>query len=307
MLAHQSKRRLGDRRNLPSGQKINIYSGLNKLMTDKMLQHLSALCNQVKRLAVKAGEATLEYYDESGSGEFENKGDGSPVTLADKAANEIIMEGLKEITPSVPIVSEEDAERVDISNSDYFWIVDPLDGTRGFIEGNPDYTVNIALIKNGKSILGVVYAPVLGELYAGHGPGTATRFLEATGVEKPIQVRLPKASGMTVVVSNFKGPTPKQDKLLEEFKVAKLIRRASSIKFCMVASGKADFYLCLKAINEWDTAAGEAVAWSAGAITSDMDGNGMRYGKADKNFSQPFFQVSSSSDLMISAAQLQPS
>ncbi|PZP53485.1 MAG: 3'(2'),5'-bisphosphate nucleotidase [Micavibrio aeruginosavorus] len=262
-------------------------------MTSKILQHLPALCNQIKRLAVEAGEATLEFYDESGAAEYTDKLDGSPVTLADHAAHKIIMEGLAQITPEVPVISEESEAHPEIMNAEYFWCVDPLDGTRGFIQGNPDYTVNIALIKNNEPVLGVIYAPVLGELYSGHGEGTAIRYLEDTRVEKQMFMRPPRREGMNIVISNFKGQTPKQDQLLEQFKVAKVMKRASSIKFCLVASGKADFYLCMKEISEWDTAAGDAIVRSAGGVVVDMNGVPLQYGKFEKAFRQPFFQATS--------------
>lgn len=269
------------------------------MTADKLLQHLPALCNQVKRLAIEAGDATIPFYDESGSGEFTDKADGSPVTEADRIAHDIIIQGLREITPSVPIVSEENEDHPDISGAEYFWLVDPLDGTRGFIQGNADYTVNIALIQNKKPVMGVIYAPILGELYSGHGPDTAMRWLEETGHDKSIRMRSPKSEGMIVVVSNYKGNTPKQDLLLEEFKVSKLIKRASSIKFCMLAAGKADFYLCLRSISEWDTAAGEAIIRAAGGYVLDMEGNELEYGKSDKNYTHPFFQATSSPELVV--------
>lgn len=270
-------------------------------MTDKILNYLPALCNQLKRLAIEAGEATLPYFDESGAGAaFTSKLDGSPVTEADRAADKIIREGLAQIAPSVPLISEEDeGDRLDISETEYFWLIDPLDGTSGFIKGNPDYTVNIALIRNREPVLGVIYAPVLGELYAGHGPGTATRYLEETNTEKSIKMRKPLSEGLTVAVSNYRGRTPKQDQLLEQFKVARMVRRASSIKFCLLASGKADFYLCLREISEWDTAAGDAIVRSAGGHVLDMNGKPILYGKKDRDFINPYFQATSSRDLIL--------
>ncbi len=275
-------------------------------MTDKILQYLPALCNQVKRLAMEAGEATLEYYDESGARDFESKADGSPVTLADHAADKIIRAGLKEIAPSVPLISEEDETHPDISGAEYFWLVDPIDGTRGFIEGNADYTINIALIRNGEPVLGVIYAPVLGELYSGCGPDTATRWLEETGIEKKMKVRTPKREGLTVVTSNYAGATPKRDALMEQFKVAKVLKRVSSIKFCMLAAAKADYYLCLREISEWDTAAGDAILRSAGGMVLDMAGKNLVYGKKDKNFMQPFFQATTAPENIISTENLDP-
>lgn len=276
-------------------------------MTDKILQYPSALCNQLKRLAVEAGEATLEHFDEGMHIPHDIKADLSPVSAADHAADKIIRDGLMQIAPNVPLISEEDiaGSRLDISRSEYFWLVDPLDGTRGFVRGNPDYTVNIALIKNGEPLIGVIYAPALGELYAGHGPGTATRFLEDTNTEKPIEVRKARREGLTVVLSDYRGKTPNEDRLLEQFKVSKVIKRASSIKFCLLAAGKGDLYIRFKEISEWDTAAGDAILRSAGGQVLDLEGAPLKYGKAELNFLHPSgFQAQTDPDTTFKASEI---
>ena len=151
----------------------------------------------VRRIALGAGALTLEYFD--GIQQVVHKNDGSPVTLADHAAEAFIKKGLAELTAEIPVVAEEAAgkgERVDVSGHEYFWLVDPLDATTEFIAGGENFTINIGLVKNGAPVLGVVYAPALGVLYAGYGE-TALRWSENTGKDKPIRVRRVPDAGLT--------------------------------------------------------------------------------------------------------------
>lgn len=262
------------------------------MQPNKLLQHPAALCNMVRRIAIEAGHATLEHFDESGCQNVEIKGDGSPVTIADREAEEIIEKKLKEILPDVPIIGEEAAAAgnlPDLTGVEYFWLVDPLDGTKEFISGSGDYTVNIALIHNGMPLLGVVYAPVVGELYAGSGEETAIRWLEDTNAEKPIHVRKPPKAGLTVVASRSHGDSGKLDKFLESYKVEKLLKRGSSLKICAVAAGKADLYPRFGPTCEWDTAAGDAVLRAAGGMLTTLDRQPMTYGHAGRKFLNPEF------------------
>ena len=185
----------------------------------------------VKRIAVEAGVLTLDYFEETGfAGDADSKTDGSPVTRADQRAEALIEKALGEMTPDVPMIGEEavsEGRIPDLTGADYFWLVDPLDGTREFISGSGDYTVNIALIYKGMPLVGVVYAPVRGELYAGHGPGTAVRYLEDSDKEKPIHVRPPPAEGLTVVARLRHGDPGRLDAFLRDYKVAKLLTRVS--------------------------------------------------------------------------------
>lgn len=263
--------------------------------TEKLLQHPAALCNMVRRVAIAAGDHTLQYYDESGCAADE-KSDGSPVTIADREAEAIIIKGLTDILPDVPVIGEESVAAgtvPDISASEWFWLVDPLDGTREFIRGSPDYTVNIALIHRGVPVLGVVYAPVSGELYAGHGAGTAIRWLADNNNDKPIRVRNLPAGGLTVISSRNHHDEKKLDKFLADFKIAKSMRRGSSLKICLIAAGKADLYPRFGLTSEWDTAAGDAVLRSAGGHIVDMKGVPLSYGHAQKKFENPEFVASS--------------
>jgi 3'(2'), 5'-bisphosphate nucleotidase len=246
----------------------------------------------VRRLAVKAGHVTLQHFDESGFHGADVKGDGSPVTIADRAAEAVIEAGLKEILPDVPVIGEEAAEAgklPNLSGAEYFWLVDPLDGTKEFISGSGDYTVNIALIHNGMPVIGVVYAPVKGELYAGCGEGTALRWLEDTNAEKEIRVRRPPAGGLTIVASRNHGNDAALDKFLSDYKVEKLIKRGSSLKICAVASGKADLYPRFGNTCEWDTAAGDAILRAAGGMLTTVDRQPFTYGHAGRKFLNPEF------------------
>ncbi len=261
-------------------------------MNTLLLEHPKALMNQIRRVALEAGEVTLRYFDECGYHGADAKADGSPVTIADQEAEKVIEAALKNILPDVPMVGEEsvaDGAIPDLTGAEYFWLVDPLDGTKEFISGSGDYTVNIALIHKDRPVLGVVYAPAKGELYAGCGAGTAIRWLEENDHEKPIHVRKAPKEGLTIVASRSHGSGEKMDKFLEGYKVSKLIKRGSSLKICAVAAGKADMYPRFGPTCEWDTAAGHAVLLSAGGDITQADGSPFTYGHADRKFLNPEF------------------
>lgn len=258
-------------------------------MTDKLLQNPAALCNMVRRVAVEAGHLTLKYFD----GEFDNptdeKHDGSPVTLADREAEKFIVSALRDITPEIPIIAEEGTSgAVDLSGQDCFWLVDPLDATKEFIAGGENYTVNIGLVQKGMPTLGVIFAPALGTLYAGHS-GKAVRWNETTGKDKDISVRQTPAAGLTVMSSLYHAEDGKMHAFLESFKVEKILKKPSSLKICAVAEGKADMYPRFGPTCEWDIAAGEAILRAAGGVFTDIKGAAMEYGRSDRKFENPFF------------------
>lgn len=261
------------------------------LSVPKILSHLPALTNMVRRIAVDAGAVTLEYFDESGCA-HDVKDDGSPVTMADRRAEALIAAALRDITPDVPVIAEEAAGKglcAGVAPTEYMWLVDPLDGTREFISGSLDYTVNIALVQNGVPVLGVVYAPARGELYAASGAGTAIRWLEETGAEKSIHVRKPPAAGLTVVSSRSHDHDRRLDAFLDCLKVEKLTKRGSSLKLCAVAGGKADLYPRFGITSEWDTAAGHAVLTGAGGVVTDFTGAALTYGRGAAGWKNPEF------------------
>ena len=246
----------------------------------------------VRRIALEAGEVIMKYYDGAEDMQVDQKHDDSPVTLADREAETFIQMSLEILTPDIPVVGEEAAalgKVKPVGDKPYFWCVDPLDGTKEFIAGGEDFTINIALVKDGRPVLGVIYAPAKGELYAGYGPGTAVRWTEESGNDKSISVRPAPESGLVVVSSRFHGSTDKLDRFLEAFKIEKMIKRGSSLKICAVASGKADIYPRLGPTCEWDTAAGDAILQAAGGMITDTNGQPLKYGGADPKWLNPEF------------------
>lgn len=270
-----------------------------------LLDHPAALCNTVRRIAVEAGELTLDYFEPGARLDLVQKPDGSPVTVADRLAEALIEKALSDITPGVPFVGEEavsEGRIPDLGGAPCFWLVDPLDGTSDFIAGSPDYTVNIALIRDGVPSLGVIYAPAHGSLYAACGPNTAIRWREETGTEKPIRVRSAPASGLTVLSSRAHANGPRLEEFLRDIKVARLLRSASSLKLCSIAAGKADLYPRFGPTCEWDTAAGDAILHAAGGHVSGLDGARLSYGKFREGFLNPSF-IACSADVHSSLAE----
>ena len=260
--------------------------------THKLFSHLPALQNMIRRVAIEAGNITLDYFDEGGFNDAKTKKDGSPVTLADEAAEKLIIEKLIAIAPGISIVGEESVAKgrtYDLTRSEWFWLVDPLDGTKEFISGRGDYTVNIALIHKGVPVMGVVYAPVHGELYAGHKDGGAIKWNNDSDKEKPIAVREPPEKGLVAVCSKSHGRGERLDQFLNHYKIAKRASRGSSLKMCLVAEGKADIYPRLGPTCEWDTAAAHAVLNAAGGRITDLNGTVLSYGGHDPKFLNPEF------------------
>jgi len=264
--------------------------------TDKLLANLGALTNMVRRIALAAGDITLKYYDGLEEMGVEQKGDGSPVTLADQEAEIYIEAELKKLTPEILFVGEETAASgvlADVEEASVFWLVDPLDGTREFTEGGEEFTVNIALVRDGVPILGVVYVPVTGVMYAGYDGGSAIRWSQDSGKEKEITVQEVPSKGITVVSSKSHGSRERQDAFLEGFKVAKVVRKSSSLKICVIAEGRAHMYPRFGPTCHWDTAAGDAVLRAAGGSIQDMDGNDLVYSTQTEGFYNPEFIASS--------------
>lgn len=259
-------------------------------MASKLLDNPKALLNIARRITMEAGAIALSHFDETGYRGADLKSDGSPVTIADHETEAFIEQALAQVVPEIPIVGEEAAamgKLPDLAASPYFWLVDPIDGTKEFIAGSPDFTVNIALIKNGVPIVGVVYAPALGELYAGlntEDEKLALRWLEETGNEKDIRTRRPPKEGLHVITGRRSKNGERIDQFLERFKVAKTTRRGSSIKLCMLACGKADLYPQFGQTCQWDTAAGHAVLGGAGGIMTDIEGRHLTYSADDITF-----------------------
>lgn len=241
----------------------------------------------IAQIARDAGQVILEIY----STDFGSRGkaDASPVTEADEKAEVVITAALRALTPDIPIVAEEAVSAGHIPEvSNRFWLVDPLDGTKEFINRNGEFTVNIALIEHGRPTLGVVLAPALGRLFAGHvGQGA---YVEDEKGRRPIRCRAVPAEGLTVVASRSHGDTAALNQFLAGRKVAALANAGSSLKLCLVAAGEADLYPRFGRTMEWDIAAGHAVLAAAGGKVETLAGAELRYGKP--GFDNPHFIAS---------------
>ena len=208
----------------------------------------------------------------------EAKADASPVTAADAAAEAVILEALRELTPAIPVVAEEEvsAGRVPHVGAEPFWLVDPLDGTREFISRNGEFTVNVALIEGGLPIAGVVAAPAKGWLWCGAvGHGASRR--DGAGISD-IKVRPRPGAGAVAVASRSHRDT-QTDSWLKEQGITDTVSAGSSLKFCLIAEGKADVYPRFGPTMEWDTAAGHAVLHAAGGQVVTTGGEPLHYGK----------------------------
>ena len=258
----------------------------------------SRLLDNVIELAISAGQAILGIYE---GDEFDivQKEDDSPVTAADLAAHEVIQTGLETMLEGVPVLSEESAipEFSERRQWQRYWIVDPLDGTKEFINRNGEFTVNIALIENCLPVLGVVHVPVTGITYAGTLEQGAFR-QEASGDRSAISVRSMagrghKDSPVAVVASRRHGAGA-VDTLLEELAenigAVETRNMGSSLKLCLVAEGEADIYPRLAPTMEWDTAAAQAVVEAAGGVVLDAEFAPMRYNTKDELLN-PYFYV----------------
>lgn len=250
----------------------------------KNVAELKVLHEALLDIVRDAGKCVMDVY--ATDFEVTDKSDNSPVTQADKKADEVIVGRLAALTPDIFIVSEESTEAGQRpADGASFWLVDPLDGTKEFINRNGEFTVNIALIENGQPVLGVVLAPALGRLFSGiAGVGA---WLEDGAGAREIRCRVPPAEGLTVVASRSHGDAAALDAYLAGRTVAELRNAGSSLKICLVAAGEADVYPRLGRTMEWDIAAGHAVLAAAGGRIEQVDGSPFSYGKPD--FANPHF------------------
>ena len=236
------------------------------------------LLTGITPLARDAGAKIMTYYQ--GDFEVRSKADSSPVTAADEAAEAVIIAGLNRLTPDIPVIAEEATaagKTADVS-AGRFWLVDPLDGTKEFVNHRDEFTVNIALIDNRQPVLGVVFAPALNVFYAAAGPGTAT-VQRGTGVAQPISARPMPATGATVAASRSHSDMKKIRQLMDRLSINDMKITGSSIKFCLLAEGTADIYPRYGHTREWDTAAGHAVLAAAGGSVRTLDGAELLYNK----------------------------
>jgi len=249
----------------------------------------------LEELALAAGREIMDVY--ARDIEVERKADDSPVTEADQRAETVILAGLREAFPDIPCVAEEEISggRIPDALGDLFFLIDPLDGTKEFIARRGDFTVNIALIRNGVPDTGVVYAPAQGVLYSGR-PGAASQ----AAVDDDFQLGERKAiavsgapGGKVRIVASRSHRTAETDEFIANYPDAEIVSVGSSLKFCLLASGTADLYPRFGRTMEWDTAAGDAVLRAAGGSTRRVDGSAFVYGKRNQadeaDFANPWF------------------
>jgi 3'(2'), 5'-bisphosphate nucleotidase len=248
----------------------------------------------LEKLALAAGKEILAVYNAGPNVTL--KSDSSPVTEADERAEAIILAGLAEAFPDIPVIAEESvaAGRIPDVEGKSFFLVDPLDGTKEFINKRDDFTVNIALIKEGVPVAGIVYAPAKGTAWTG-GDGKIEKLQVdadfAVTSRKEIGCRTP-VGDLTAVASRSHN-SPETEAFLKEKGISSTKSVGSSLKFCLVAEGEADVYPRFGRTMEWDTAAGDAVLRAAGGMTVDLDGKPFRYGKTkqadDSDFANGHF------------------
>ncbi|HEY1723221.1 MAG TPA: 3'(2'),5'-bisphosphate nucleotidase CysQ [Magnetospirillaceae bacterium] len=236
----------------------------------------AALLPELRAIARAAGAATLEVYRKDFT--VLSKDDNSPVTEADVASERVILDGLRKLTPDIPVIAEEEvaAGRTPVHQG-RFWLVDPLDGTKEFIKKNGQFTVNIGLVENGVPVAGALYVPVTDRLYAA-ADGQATLSVE-NGAPHPIKCRKPVSSGLVVLASASHRDAEPFDKFIARFPVAEIKRAGSALKYAILAEGEADIYPRFGRTMEWDTAAGHAILNAAGGCLTLVDGTPLTYGK----------------------------
>jgi 3'(2'), 5'-bisphosphate nucleotidase len=247
------------------------------------------LLSDVVALARRAGDAILGVYGQQF--EVTNKADRSPLTLADMKSHEIIVQGLRALTPDLPVLSEEDSDIPYVERRQWarYWLVDPLDGTKEFVSRNGEFTVNIALIDGHDPVLGVVHVPVSNTTYTGARGAGATRQIDREAA-LPIRTTVPAPTPLRIVGSRSHRDAV-LDRYLPRLEPYQLVAVGSSIKFCLVAEGSADFYPRFGPTSEWDTAAAQAVVEAAGGRVLQTDGQPLRY-NAKAEILNPHFLVS---------------
>ncbi len=241
-------------------------------MTSAPLDRI-ALAARAFEIAREAGQIVLK--KRNASLRIQAKKDGSPATAADIASEEHIIAALGRLTPDIPIVAEESSPSLARQANASFWLIDPLDGTKDYIAGESEFTINLALIVNNQPALGVLHAPALEETYIGIPGGEATRVRQERAVQ--ISSRCPPPNGVTVVSSRRHGDDLELKKYLGEVKVATHKRMSSALKFGLIAAGEADLYPRFGRVMGWDVAAGHAIILAAGGRLTTATGQPIDY------------------------------
>ena len=224
-----------------------------------------------------AGQESIELYAKGLK--IEIKEDGSPVSNGDLKCNELITNKILELTPNIPIISEETVNLKIKNKEKIFWLIDPIDGTKEYIAGKEEYTLNAALIIDKVPGIGLVGAPKKKQLFYSYGIGDSYLIENNKKIKNDCSKKTSK--GKIVALASSSSPSEEIMKELKKFNVTSVVKMASSYKFCVIASGEYDIYAAKERANEWDYAAGHAVAEQAGAIIKTLDGKAFDYGKED--------------------------
>jgi len=252
-----------------------------------------SLIDEIVKVSEDAGEIILNIYKES-KNKFILKDDNSPLTNADTESNKFIVRELKKLTPQIPVLSEEEKNiPFDIRSSwDEYWLIDPLDGTKEFLKRNGEFTVNIALIRKNTPIFGVVNLPTKGETYWG-AKDLGSHVVQKNKTKK-IEVATSNSQKIRIVTS--RSHIGNEGLIVKKIENYELIKAGSSLKFCLIASGKADAYIRMGPTSEWDIAAGEAIVKFAGGIVVDLTDKNIIYNNGE-NLLNPFFLVATNRKL----------
>lgn len=265
---------------MPANSRQNPYS--NNAVTQALLQ---SVCS----LAAEAAQQILKVYDTDFA--VEHKDDRSPLTEADMAAHQTIVRGLKKLTPDIPILSEESTEIAYSTRRQWrqYWLVDPLDGTREFVKRNGEFTVNIALITDHETVLGVVYVPVTRHCYfaaRGHGAFKSTPGQDTVAIHTR-----PTRPDSLAIAGSRSHASPRFQHFLEQLDSAEIVTVGSSLKSCLIAEGRVDLYPRFGPTSEWDTAAAQCVVEEAGGMVTDLKLEPLRYNTKDSLINPSFLVI----------------
>ncbi len=240
-------------------------------------QDFKSLAESLISVFALAGEESIRLYDQGLKVEI--KKDKSPVSNGDLKVNDLITSKIKELTPDIPIISEETVDLSKKNKSKKFWLIDPIDGTKEYIAGKDEYTLNAALVIDTVPVLGLVGVPKKNRLFYTYANGES--YLIEKNKTKKINCEKQQPKGKIVALSSVIKPSDMILNKLKEYKVDSIVKMASSYKFCVIATGEYDIYAARERANEWDYAAGHAVAQNAGAIIKTLDDKPFLYGKED--------------------------
>jgi 3'(2'), 5'-bisphosphate nucleotidase len=260
------------------------------------LEEYRALVEALLPAVLAAGRVEMGHF--KAGVEVETKSDKTPVTIADHEAEAIITEALHRIAPDIPVIAEEAVAAGHVPlTGDAFFLVDPLDGTRAFIKGSPEFTVNIGLIVDRQPVFGIIYAPALDQLFATLGPDQSIEATVSPGDTVPsldaltlkrLATREPNRQALVAFASRSHAGQS-TDEFLDHLPITEKRRASSSLKFCLIARGDADLYARLGQTSEWDTAAGQAILAAAGGCVTTLDGQPLTYGKKEAGYANPYF------------------